>query len=205
VPQTVDTQRQILRLLCRGRQTVAELAGHAQLTTNAIRAQLKKLHRKGLVQATGARAGRRRPHAEYEITAKGRETFPTAYEPVLRTLVTALIERLSPKQAATLLRDSGARLLAEHVRPTVSGSPRIRAAKVLQTLRAFDAPVEMLEERGRLVIRLCSCPLASLTVLHPDVCRVAADLLGAAVGTEMREVCERGDFPRCGFEMAHSP
>jgi predicted ArsR family transcriptional regulator len=198
--RTGNTQRHILRLLCFGRQTVAELAAQSRLTGNAIRAHLRKLHRVGLVQAAGVRPGIRRPHVEYEITPRGRETFPTAYRPLLKALVDVLTERLTPAEALAFLSESGARLLNRFVRDGARRTPRSRAADLIREFDGYGAAVEIDAARDKLVIRSCSCPLASLTATHPEICRLAAEAVGAAIGTRMRETCERGEFPRCAFE-----
>src|SRR5215218_1711943 len=89
-----ETWGKVLLLLCRKRRTVNELAEQLGLTDNAVRAQLQRLQDQGLVRLAGSRPGVRRPHADYELTAKGRRMFPRAYQPVLRTLVDVLMQQL---------------------------------------------------------------------------------------------------------------
>src|SRR5438094_594748 len=87
------TRGKMLILLCRGRHTVNDLAGHLRLTDNAVRAQLQRLQRDGLVRQIGWRSGFRKPHAEYEITLKARELFTRLYEPLIQELTDVLGER----------------------------------------------------------------------------------------------------------------
>ena len=64
---------------------------------------------------------------------------------------------------------------------------------------------EGLEQRdGALVIRGYSCPLASVTTDHPEVCRMAETLITEVAGVPVYEHCDRGDRPRCCFEVANS-
>src|SRR5688572_11498749 len=104
-----------LAFLCRGRRTVADLAAHLGVSDNAVRAQLQRLVRDGLVRPAGVRRGVRRPHAEYEITPKARALFPKAYEPVLRTLVEVIGERVAQRAARELLFQTGGHLVAAHL------------------------------------------------------------------------------------------
>src|SRR4051812_11842385 len=111
----LPSKEQILLLLCRVRRTVAELAADLRVTDNAVRAQLQRLQRDGLVRAAGSRAGVRRPHAEYELTDAARALFPRAYEPVLQTLMNVLSARLPQTTVGELLLEVARRLVAEHI------------------------------------------------------------------------------------------
>src|SRR2546421_4089474 len=88
------TQGRILLLLCRGSQTVNELAAELRLTDNAVRAQLDALITEQLVRQSGMRRGTRRPHAEYELTDQAAALFPKAYEPAIRLLIEVLSEQV---------------------------------------------------------------------------------------------------------------
>src|SRR5688500_5797183 len=89
-----NTRGKVLLLLCRGPRTVNELMEELGVTDNAVRAHLSNLQDDGLVRQVGLRPGTRKPHVDYELTPKARELFPRAHEPVLRTLVDVLEERL---------------------------------------------------------------------------------------------------------------
>ena len=54
----------------------------------------------------------------------------------------------------------------------------------------------------RLVIRGYSCPLAGVTPDHPEVCRMAEALVAELAGVPVHEHCDRGERPRCCFEIA---
>src|SRR5215208_6098381 len=89
-PLAGTTKWKMLVILCRDRLTVEELADHLSLTDNAVRAQLQRLERDGLVTKAGSRPGVRKPHVEYELTPKALKLFPRAYEPMLVELVDVL-------------------------------------------------------------------------------------------------------------------
>src|SRR5438552_263107 len=108
-PLLTTTRGKILVLLCRHPQTVNELARQLGVTDNAVRAQLERLLRDGLAQHTGLRRGIRKPHVEYVLTARGLELFPRAYEPLLRELVDALVERLDRTVYEEIIIQAGGR------------------------------------------------------------------------------------------------
>jgi predicted ArsR family transcriptional regulator len=45
------------------------------------------------------------------------------------------------------------------------------------------------------------CPFSDSVAQHPEVCRLAETLLSEITGLEVREHCNRGDAPRCAFEI----
>jgi predicted ArsR family transcriptional regulator len=196
------TSGRLLAILChRGRRTVNELASELGLTDNAVRAQLERLQQGCFVSQTGSRPGARRPHADYDITPAGRRLFPTAYEPALKQLVDVLARHLPRGQTLKLLKEAGEELLARLLPPAPRGNPRQRLKQLLQKLEPFGAAVISRQDDGAHTLGSCACPLASLTASHPELCDGAADVLARALGTLVVQKCERGDFPRCRFEI----
>src|SRR5688572_26073964 len=163
-----STRGRILLRLCRGRYTVADLAAHVGLTDNAVRAQLQRLQRDGMVSQAGARRGTRKPHVEYQLTTRARELFPRAYEPALRRLVDVLTDRLPPRVARDLLLRAGRALLNEHVGELNGRNPGQRLAKAMTRLNGNGLGIEATKEAGKITVRSCGCPLASVTAAHPE-------------------------------------
>ncbi len=59
-----------------------------------------------------------------------------------------------------------------------------------------------LEERDNLyLVAGYSCPLGVVVPDHPEACRLAEALLSELVGQPVTERCERGEQPRCRFEV----
>jgi DeoR family transcriptional regulator, suf operon transcriptional repressor len=197
------TRGKILVSLCRRRLTVAELAALLHVTDNAVRAQLHRLQRDGLVSSAGSRRGVRRPHAEYELTAKAREQFPTAYEPFLHHLINVLADRLRDRALRKLLLETGRRLIQQDIGEPRSRGARKRINEFMDKLNGSSLGIEVAEESGKTLIRSCSCPMATVTSSHPQLCQVFAGVVGDVLGAVVHERCEKGDAPRCCFEMAN--
>src|SRR5256885_16768323 len=85
-----SSRGKIMRLLRRAQQTVNDLARSLSLTDNAVRANLARLERDGLVQQAGSRASFRKPESLYDITPEAERPFATAYAPT----PAALLERV---------------------------------------------------------------------------------------------------------------
>lgn len=68
--------------------------------------------------------------------------------------------------------------------------------------RSRGGLAELEEHDGGFVIRGYSCPLAGVTPDHPEVCRMAETLITELTGVSVNERCDRGERPRCCFEVA---
>ncbi len=201
-----DTTRgRLLLLLCRGPHTVNELMEELGVTDNAVRAQLVNLQLAGLVCQTGLRPGTRKPHVDYQLTAKARRLFPAAHEPVLRALVQVLRERLTADDARSLLQETARRLLmplTEDLHSPDPPGPAARAGRLYETLRASAPGLSLDQSPERIEIRACGCPLATLTAAHPQICDILAAVLTDLLGARVTQCCERGDWPKCRFQLA---
>ncbi len=200
-----STRGQIVTLLRRSGRTVEELARAQGLTDNGIRAHLAILERDGIVRQRGSvrrGSGGGKPAYVYELTPEAEGLFPKAYEPALRRLLDVLAERLGPEESEVLLRAVG-RGLAEG-KTTAAGGTRARLQAAVDVLNELGGLAELEERDGASVIRGYSCPLAAVTPDHPEVCRMAEALVTEVAGVPVYERCDRGERPRCCFEVATS-
>ena len=196
---------QIVTLLRRSNRTVEDLARALALTDNGVRAHLAVLERDGIVRQRGSvrrSSGGGKPAYVYELTQEGEDLFPKAYEPTLRRLLDVLANQLGPEESEALLRLVGRRLAGEHSVRTNDARARLESAvEVFNELGGF---AELEERDGVLVIRGYSCPLAGVSPDHPEVCRMAETMITELAGVPVYEHCDRGERPRCCFEVATS-
>jgi predicted ArsR family transcriptional regulator len=192
-------------MLRRSKCTVEDLARALDLTDNGVRAHLAVLERDGIVVQRGSlrrTSGGGKPAYVYELTQEGEELFPKAYEPTLGRLLDVLCERLGPEESEALLRSVGRRLAEEHSRWADGAHARLEMA--VEVLNELGGLAELEERDGAVVIRGYSCPLAGVTPDHPEVCRMAETLIAEVAGVSVHEQCDRGERPRCCFEIASS-
>jgi predicted ArsR family transcriptional regulator len=200
-----STRGRIVTLLRRSGRTVEGLAGELGLTDNGVRAHLATLERDGVVRQRGSvrrGSGGGKPAYLYELTPEAEELFPKAYEPVLRQLLDVLSGRLGPEESDAVLRIVGRRLAEEPGVPVDGERSRLEAA--VAVLNELGGLAQLQERDGAYLIQGYSCPLAALTPEHPEVCRMAETLLTEVAGVPVRERCERGERPRCCFEISTS-
>jgi predicted ArsR family transcriptional regulator len=200
-----STRGQIVSLLRRGGRTVEELAQAVGLTDNGVRAHLATLERDGIVRQRGTVShggGGGKPAYIYELTPEAEALFPKAYGPVLRQLLDVMAEHLGPEETEALLRMAGRSIAEEETVPADGIRARLEAA--VGILNELGGLAELEEHEGSYIIRGYSCPLTAVTRDHPAVCRMAEALLTELTSVPVYEHCNRGERPRCCFEVASS-
>jgi predicted ArsR family transcriptional regulator len=196
-----STRGRVVSLLRGKSGTVIELAEALGLTDNAVRAHLLSLERDGLVRQSGVQRGVRKPHFAYELTAEAERLFPKAYDALLNQLITTLKGRLPPSALEDVLREVGRSIAERH---SSDGAPldlEGRLQNALEVLKAIGGTPSVEREGGKLNIRSGGCPLAAAVIEHPEVCELAEALVAELVGLPVRESCERGESPKCRFEI----
>jgi predicted ArsR family transcriptional regulator len=197
-----DSTRGRIVSLLRGKvSTVNELAQELGLTDNAVRAHLLSLERDGLIRQSGVQRGYRKPHFAYELTPEAERLFPKAYDALLNQLITVLKGRLTPEALEGVLREVGRSLAPNETSTQSDGDLEGRAQRALEVLKALGGAASIEKEEDKLFIRSGSCPLTAAVAEHPEVCRLAEALVAEITGATVRERCERGESPRCVFEI----
>ena len=175
----------------------------SDLTDNGVRVHLAVLERDGIVRQRGSvrrSSGGGKPAYVYELTSEAEDLFPKAYEPTLGRLLDVLGERLGPEESEALLRSVGRRLAEEH--STRADGAHARLETAVEVFNELGGLAELEEQDGAVVIRGYSCPLGGVTPAHPDVCRMAETQIAELAGVPVHERCDRGERPRCCFEIA---
>ena len=193
------TRGRIIDLIRRSPTTITEIASRLDLTYNAVRGHLTALERDGLIRPAGVRRGETRPSTMYELAPGVDDVLSRAYMPFASHLVRSLAERIPERELDVIMRDVGRRLSTEWPRAHGTVAERVESASAL--LQELGAPNE-LERIDRTVrIRGFGCLLAAAVQGKPHVCRAMETLLAEFLETPVRECCERGERPRCCFEI----
>ena len=196
-----STRGRIVTLLRGGTSTVNELAEKLALTDNGVRAHLLSLERDGLVRQSGIQRGSRKPHFAYELTSEAENLFPKAYDALLNQLITALKGRLPPAVLEEVLREVGRSMAAHQSSDKSPGDFESRVQNALEVLKALGGSARVEREEDKLIIRSGACPLSAAVVEHPEGCELAEALVAEIVGVPVRERCDRGESPKCCFEL----
>lgn len=199
-----STRGRIVSLLRGSSRTVNDLSVELGLTDNAVRSHLLTLERDGLVRQSGRQRGTRKPHFAYELAPEAENLFPKAYDALLNQLITSLKGRLPPAALEEVLREVGRSLAARHASDKNADKLEDRLQNALEVLKAIGGSPSVEREGERLLIRSTGCPLSAAVVEHPEVCDLAEALVAEIVGMPVREHCNRGESPKCCFELGDS-
>ncbi len=197
-----STRGRIVNLLRRGASSVEELSQQLELTDNAVRSHLATLERDGLIARGGVIPGARKPHYAYQLTDEARHLFPKAYHALFNQLLTVLKLRLAPDEIQEILREVARGLAADKTPKEANESIKSRTERAVAVMEELGG-VAIPEKVGdKLLLQSGSgCPFSDSVAQHPEACLLAETLLSEITGLEVREHCNRGESPRCAFEV----
>lgn len=198
----MDSRREVILafLKTHGQASLAEVAGHLEVSKQAALKHLEVLQADGLASMRHAEThGRGRPENVYSLTEAAAEHFPHSH----RELAGDLVEFLSDDQLKLFFERRAARLEAEYA-PRLAGldfKQRVAELARLATEHGHMAEVMELPDGG-LAIRHCNCPIQDVAVRHAMPCQneqeMYARLLGAPVE---RSTWLRESAPDCTYEV----
>jgi predicted ArsR family transcriptional regulator len=114
-----------------------------------------------------------------------------------------LEERMTTAELESLLREVGRRLAV--AQGALPADARARADLAATVLTELGGVVDVERHDGTTVLRGYSCPLADAVRAHPGTCQAVESLVAELVGGPVRERCDRGERPRCCFELVSGP
>ncbi|CAM2065673.1 ArsR family transcriptional regulator [Sulfidibacter corallicola] len=191
------TRWQLVCHLRRKPRHVKELAELLGVTSNAIRPHLVSLERDRLVRVSGRVQSGGKPALVYEITEIAEQLFPKAFGLILKHLVASMRDQLEPDDLEQIVADTACRLA--RLFPPARGSIRERMNYAVEAVIHLGGLAELEETERGFAIQGYSCPLAEAADCNPEVCRLAAVLLGELTGLEIAEVCDK-EKVACRFE-----
>lgn len=199
-PAEAGSREQLLRALARGPATVEQLAQGLAVTPNAVRHQLVRLERDGLVGRRGTIKGSRRPSQLYGLTGQGLDALSRAYLPAMLELLSVLEERLPPATLRRIMTETGARLAPG---TPATGSIRDRAEAARAMIEGMGGIVTARHGRGESRLEGAACPLGAAALRSGTTCDAVKSLLAHATGLEAEVACDlRAEpRPRCRFVL----
>jgi DeoR family transcriptional regulator, suf operon transcriptional repressor len=187
-------------LLRRSSLTANEIAAELGLTHNAVRGHLAALQRDNLVREGSLRRSGTRPSMVYELVPRADSILSRAYIPFVAQLLRVLGERMSTGELDELMQTVGRRLGAEW--PRLRGGFRERVEGTSALLQELGSLTEVEQWDGGFILRGYGCLLGEAVHGRPEVCQAMASLVAHLVEAPVHECCERGDQPRCCFEIS---
>jgi DeoR family suf operon transcriptional repressor len=198
----VDRKSMMLRhLKSSGQARLAELAAEIGLTKQGALRHLESLEAAGLVgRRPGSTAGRPgRPQYVYELTAAGRDSFPSGY----RELAAELAEAMPPKQLAAVFERRAAKLEADYG-ARLAGLDFEARARELAAAATDHGHMAELRRRpdGALELHHCNCPIQEVAARTGHPCQQELSTYERVLGAEVVRTSWVGFAdPDCTYEI----
>lgn len=209
-PQLGSTAERILtRLKTHGAQTSAELGHVLSISSEAVRQQLQRLMREGLVQSKSQACGVGRPALVWDLTHDGQGRFPDQHALLAARLLEGIREALGEAalDKVLALRHEENR---KHYLQALAASPRLDEKLAhLAGIRSGEGYMCDVQDQGQGVWLLIEnhCPIRVAAAACAGVCQseltLFREVLGQGVEVERIEHMQEG-ARRCAYRIATS-
>lgn len=201
-----ESQQRILEhLKRRGPSTIPAIALAVELNVETVRAHLKALGaREGLVRRVGSRPkGPGRPEIVYELTDRAEYLFPNRGDELLERFATYLKEQGHADLVGGFFDEyvGGRRTEALARLDGLEGEERLREVARVLSREGFMAEIDAGAD-GRLLLRLCHCPMRRLVAASRAPCRAELGLVRQLLGANLARV---GYIPAGDSACSYAP
>lgn len=173
------------RMKRQGPTSIPELAREAELSPESIRAHVRSLGDRGLLEDVGARGeGRGRPERLYALTPAAEALFPRREAEILKGLARYLGEAGRDDILADYLREfAGERTATAMDRlQGLEGRRRLEEVARILTEEGYMAEIADGEDGDGPQLRLCHCPVRELVEVTRAPCRAEIAFVRALLG-----------------------
>lgn len=176
----------------------------------AIRRHLKDLEEEGLIVHQQVQAGMGRPQHVYELSAEGRDRFPTRYGEFAVSFLDTLTQTLGREQASSILRQYWERKAMEYRDRLGKGSLRDRVANLVELRRAegymaewypLDGSDADSDSGNQFILTEHNCAISQVATSFPSVCGHELEMFAVALQdckVERTHWIVNGEH-RCGY------
>ena len=200
-----SAQRFLWLLKMRGPQTVTELAKELHLTGEAVRLQLIKMNKEGLVKAAASAKGVGRPVQMWSLTKKGHNRFPDAHAELSMQLITTIRNSLGPGVLDNLIkvREKTARKRYDSELKKIS-SLKERLSKLVAIRNQEGYLAEWQKDKDGYLLIENHCPICSAATFCGSLCqselKTFQEVLGKDVFVQRMDHIISGDR-RCLYKI----
>jgi predicted ArsR family transcriptional regulator len=200
-----DNEKALWILKKKGPQSVAEIAGELDVTTEGARFHLLKLEKEGLVQSRSVSKGRGRPTQIWSLTDEGNTRFPDTHANLTANLLGLMQETLGEQAVDKVIRRHEEKMLARYrqeIDMNAALENRISKLADIRTREGYMAEYEKADE-GFLFIEN-HCPICVAATACQGFCRAELNtfraILGDDVEVERTEHIVKGQR-RCAYRI----
>lgn len=201
--------RVLMTLKTRGPQSVAVIAKALDVTAEAVRQQMARLHADGLVDSENRSAGRGRPTQIWFLTDAGHRRFPDTHADMTVQMINAVRQVFGDEGVDKLISVREAAMLANY-RQALQGA-RDLAQRVDSLMRVRSAEGYMAETRrdgDDFLFIENHCPICAAAQACMGFCRSELELFRQVLGEDVRVEREEHILlgaRRCAYRISPRP
>lgn len=179
-----------------GEATVSDLAEHLGISDVATRRHVDRLAEDDLVTSRTVNPGRGRPVAQWSLSDRALELFPSRYDEVAHQLLDYL-EETGREELGEFLRWRQERQVASYADEVDAADVHGRLEQLAEALSRDGYRAEVEADGDALTLRQQHCTIAKLAADQPLLCAHEAAAFGRLLGDEVRvtrrETIAKGD------------
>lgn len=174
----------------RGPQSIAGLADALAITTEAVRQQLLRLAKAGLVAAQLERKGRGRPGQVWALSAAAEARFPDAHAELTVGLIAALRRELGPEALDRIITARERETEAAYRRElagAASLAERVARLAAIRTREGYMAEWSEAEGGGYLLVEN-HCPICAAAAACQGFCRAELEVFRNVLEADVERI-----------------
>ena len=201
--------RVLMTLKTRGPQSIAVIARAMDVTAEAVRQQMTRLHADGLVDAESRSAGRGRPTQIWFLTDAGHARFPDTHAEMTVQMIAAVRQVFGDEGIDKLVQVRENTMLNVYEQ-AMRDAPDLKARleRLVDVRSAEGYMAEMREDGADFVFIENHCPICSAAKACMGFCRSELELfrkvLGSGVQVDREEHILAG-ARRCAYRVSERP
>lgn len=198
-----------MTLKTRGPQSIAVIARAMDVTAEAVRQQMTRLHADGLVDAESRSAGRGRPTQIWFLTAAGHGRFPDTHAEMTVQMIAAVRQVFGDEGIDKLVQVRENAMLSVY-QQAMQDAPDLKARleRLVDVRSAEGYMAELREDDAGFVFIENHCPICSAAKACMGFCRSELELfrkvLGQGVQVDREEHILAG-ARRCAYRVSERP
>lgn len=198
-----------MTLKTRGPQSIAVIARAMDVTAEAVRQQMTRLHADGLVDAESRSAGRGRPTQIWFLTAAGHGRFPDTHAEMTVQMIAAVRQVFGDEGIDKLVQVRENAMLNVY-QQAMQDAPDLKARleRLVDVRSAEGYMAELREDEAGFVFIENHCPICSAAKACMGFCRSELELfrkvLGQGVQVDREEHILAG-ARRCAYRVSKRP
>ena len=201
--------RVLMTLKTRGPQSIAVIARAMDVTAEAVRQQMTRLHADGLVDSESHSAGRGRPTQIWFLTQAGHGRFPDTHAEMTVQMIGAVRQVFGDEGIEKLIQVRESAMLSSYHQAMLGATGlKGRLERLVEVRSAEGYMAELRQEGADFIFIENHCPICSAAKACMGFCRSELELfrnvLGEGVRVEREEHILAG-ARRCAYRVGARP